>query len=596
MVRIVRIRSTGLRAGGRVQRGRVRASALHVLLALLAATAVAAQESPPDDQPAAQRPLDGASGTGSTLSGEETLFPEVVPIPDRWRIKPPPYQKNVEGHWWDPYNLNPLKGDYPILKTQDLFLRLTAATRINIEGRSFPLPSGVSAKNPGSPGFFGNNESFFYDQKFALKADLFKGNTAFKPPDFQVTVEGVVDVQNLKTNQNAIVDVDVREGIDRWSDDFALQQAFVEYHLVNVSDRYDFISVKAGRQPFNSDFRSLIFFDTNQGVRLFGSAGGNRYQWNLLAFYQAEKDTFSELNTFDLRYQTVAVANLFVQDFLFLGWQNELSVHFDYDDGVESGFEFARDGTLVRPDPVGVATPHNVEAYYLGWASEGHIERLNISHAFYQALGRDSLNPIAGREIDINAQLAFLELSIDVDWLRYQASVFFTSGDDDPRNGEGRGFDTIFDFPRIMGGDFSYWNRQSIRIADRGGVALVQRNSVVPDLRSSKIQGQANFVNPGLLMFNVGATADVTQTFRTVFNVNYLRFVETEPLEILLKQPSIRDDIGLDVSLGVEYRPFLSNNVIVRAFSAFLQPWGGFVDIYQPSTLYQVGTEILLVF
>ena len=147
-----------------------------------------------------------------------------------------------------------------------------------------------------------------------------------------------------------------------------------------------------------------------------------------------------------------------------------------------------------------------------------------------------------------------------------------------------------------MGGDFSYWNRQSIRIADRGGVALMQRNSVVPDLRSSKIQGQANFVNPGLLMFNLGATADVTQTFRTVFNVNYLRFVETEPLEILLKQPSIRDDIGLDVSLGVEYRPFLSNNIIVRAFSAFLQPWGGFTDIYQPSTLYQVGTEILLVF
>ena len=329
----------------------------------------------------------------------------------------------------------------------------------------------------------------------------------------------------------------MRDGINRWSDDAALQQAFVEFHLVNVSNRYDFISVKLGRQPFNSDFRSLIFFDTNQGVRLFGSADGNRYQYNLLEFYQAEKDTFSELNTFDLRDQTVAVANLYVQDFFFLGWQNELSFHFDYDDGEESGFEFDRHGFLVRPDPIGVAAPHNVEAYYLGWASEGHIERINVSHAFYQALGRDTLNPIAGREIDINAQLAFLELSIDVDWMRYQASVFFTSGDDDPRDGEGSGFDSIFDFPHIMGGDFSYWNRQSIRIADRGGVALVQRNSVVPDLRSSKIQGQANFVNPGLLMFNVGATADVTQTFRTIFNVNYLRFVETEPLEILLKQP-----------------------------------------------------------
>jgi hypothetical protein len=180
--------------------------------------------------------------------------------------------------------------------------------------------------------------------------------------------------------------------------------------------------------------------------------------------------------------------------------------------------------------------------------------------------------------------------------MRYQASVFFTSGDSNARDRQANGFDTIFDFPRIMGGDFSYWNRQNIRIADRGGVNLVQRNSVVPDLRSSKIQGQANFVNPGLLMANLGATAELTQTLRAIGNVNYLRFVEVDPLEILLKQPSIREDIGLDVSLGVEYRPFLSNNIIVRAFGAILQPWGGFVDIYQSSTLYQAGTDLLFVF
>lgn len=565
------------------------------VMALLAGAAGADEPTAaPEDQPGA-RPLSGASETGSKLTGEETLFPEVVPIPDRWRITPPPYEKNVQGHWWDPYNQNTLKGDYPILG-QDIFLRMTGATRANIEGRAFPIPSGVSAKNPGSYGFFGNSNSFLYDQKFAVKAELFQGNTAFEPPKWQITVEGVLDVQNLKTNENAVVDVDVRDGIDRWSQYAALQQAALEYHIVNLSNRYDFVSIKAGRQPFNSDFRSLIFFDTNQGVRLFGSAGGNRYQWNMLGFYQAEKDTFSELNTFDLRNQTVAVANLFVQDFLFLGWQNELSFHADYDDGVQSGFTFAEDGTLVRPDPVGAARPHIVQAYYLGWASEGHIGPVNVSHAVYEALGNDTLNPIAGRQVDINAQLAFLELSVDVDWMRYQASIFFTSGDDDPRDGHANGFDTIFDFPRIMGGDFSYWNRQGIRITDRGGVALVQRNSIVPDLRSSKIQGQANFVNPGLLMANVGATAELTQTLRAIANVNYLRFINTEPLEILLKQPAIRNDIGLDVSLGIEYRPFLSNNIIVRGFGAILQPWGGFADIYQPSTLFQVGTDILLVF
>jgi hypothetical protein len=564
-------------------------------VAVLLGGAARAEDPPPADE-APGRPLSGASTTGSSLSGEEMLFPETEPIPDRWRIQPPPYEKNVEGHPYDPYNLNTLKGDYPILGTQDIFLRMTAATRLNIEGRSFPVPSGASSHNPGSYGFFGNANSFLYDQKFALKFDLFEGNTSFMPPEWQVTVEGVVNVQDVKFNENGVVDVDVRKGINRVSDDAALQQANVEYHIVNLSNRYDFVSVKAGRQPFNSDFRSFIFNDTNQGVRLFGSAGGNRYQWNLLVNYQAEKDTFSELNTFDIRNQTVAVANLYVQDALVLGWQNEFSLHFDYDDGDASGFEFARDGSLVRPDPIGAAKPHTVQAYYLGWASEGHIDRLNVSHAFYQALGNDSLNPIAGRKIDINAQLAFLELSIDSDWMRYQASVFFSSGDDDPRNGTGNGFDSIFDNPRVMGGDFSYWNRQTIRIADRGGVGLVQRNSIVPDLRSSKIQGQANFVNPGIVMLNLGATAELTQKLRVIGNINYLRFAQTQALEILLKQPNISADIGLDLSLGLEYRPFLSNNVIVRGFGAILQPWGGFTEIYQPSTLFQVGTEILLVF
>jgi len=34
----------------------------------------------------------------------------------------------------------------------------------------------------------------------------------------------------------------------------------------------------------------------------------------------------------------------------------------------------------------------------------------------------------------------------------------------------------------------------------------------------------------------------------------------------------------------------------VRGFGAILQPFGGFEDIYSSTTLFQVGTEILLVF
>ena len=133
---------------------------------------------------------------------------------------------------------------------------------------------------------------------------------------------------------------------------------------------------------------------------------------------------------------------------------------YDRDCGTCSGFVYDNQGFLVRPDPVGIATPHNLDIVYLGWTSEGHIGPVNVSHAFYEALGHDTNNPIAGRAVDINGQLAFLELSIDRDWMRYQASVFFSSGDDNPRDGTARGFDSILDAPKIMGGEFSYWNRQ----------------------------------------------------------------------------------------------------------------------------------------
>jgi hypothetical protein len=514
--------------------------------------------------------------------------PEFEPVPDRWRIQPP-------GPWYDPYNQNVLKGDYPVIG-QDIFLRLTGVSRTNLEGRSAPTPSGVSADRAGSFAFFGNDNALIFDQKLAGKIELQRGATAYKPFDWQIVVEGVVDVNHLGVFENAVVSPNVVDGTSRTTDDAALQEAAAEVHLMDLSASYDFVSAKLGRQRFNSDFRSLIFSDANQGLRLFGTANGNRYQYNLLYFYQAEKDTNSELNTFELRDQHVAIANLYVQDFLALGYQTQLSVHYDRDCGTCSGLVYDRQGFLVRPDPVGAATPHDLDIVYLGWTSEGHIGFLNVSHAVYEAVGRDTLNPIAGREVDVNGQLAFLELSIDRDWMRYQTSAFFASGDDDPRDDTARGFDSILEAPKVLGGEFSYWNRQSIRITDRGGVALTQRNGILPDLRSSKIQGQANFVNPGILMFNVGAAAEVTPTLRAIANANYIRFVTTAPLELLLKQPNIRQDVGVDLSLGIEYRPLLSNNVIIKGFGAVLQPVGGFADIFPSTTLYQVGTELVFVF
>ncbi len=155
-----------------------------------------------------------------------------------------------------------------------------------------------------------------------------------------------------------------------------LQEWFAEYKIADLSPEYDFVSVRAGSQPFTSDFRGFIFSDVNRGVRLFGNLDGNRTQYNLAYFRQLEKETNSGLNTFTDRDQNVIIANLYRQDFIFPGFTASASYHYNND---APSTKFDKNGFLVRPDPAGVFQPHRVEAHYFGLAGDGHIDRYNIS-------------------------------------------------------------------------------------------------------------------------------------------------------------------------------------------------------------------------
>ncbi|MFN9968721.1 MAG: hypothetical protein ACK58T_02375, partial [Phycisphaerae bacterium] len=106
-----------------------------------------------------------------------------------------------------------------------------------------------------------------------------------------------------------------------------MQEAFVDYHLRNVSDRYDFDSIRVGIQPFSTDFRGFLFPDNQLGVRLFGNRFNNRVQYNLAYFRRIEKDTNSGLNDIatPLREDDIAIANLFVQDFPVLGHTSQVT-------------------------------------------------------------------------------------------------------------------------------------------------------------------------------------------------------------------------------------------------------------------------------
>ncbi len=530
----------------------------------------------------------GFTGPSGILPFEQQENSHFVPQPDRWRNGYAPSDRygkghpwvddyhGVEGHWWDPYNQNVLKGDFPIYG-QHTFFEFTGQSITRYEHRQVPTPTSPfeSTVDPDQKEFFGNPAQDFLLQNFVGRFALFHANdAAFKPLDWQVVATPVININRLEVRELAIVNPDVRAGRTRKRYDESLQEYFVEAKLADLSPNYDFVSVRAGSQPFNSDFRGLIFSDCNRGVRLFGTNYSNRHQYNLAFFDMTEKETNSGLNTFDDRHQNVLIANYYIQDFVFPGYTVQTSFHYNND---APSFRFDRNNFLVRPDPAGVYSPHRVEAYYVGLAGDGHIDRFNVSHAFYWVGGRDGLNPIAGDQIDINAYLAAIELSYDRDWARFRTSFFYASGDDNPYDRKGNGFDSILDNQVFAGGEFSYWNHQQIGLF---GVQLSQRNSLLPDMRSSKLQGQANFTNPGLMLFNVGFDADITPKLKMINNVNYLLFNDTAVLEAFTFQSDISRKIGLDLSSGFEWRPFHNDNMILTFGGAALIPDQGFKDLY----------------
>ncbi len=369
--------------------------------------------------------------------------------------------------------------------------------------------------------------------------------------------------------------------LTRTKDFISLQEAFLELHIADLSDNYDFLSMRVGNQPFNADFRGFVFNDTNLGIRFFGNMDSNRWQYNVAAFDMREKDTYSELNTFDSRDQYVFVANVYRQDFLFKGLTEQLDFLTDLDDADE---HYDRTGNLVRPEPLGgPIEPHDIRAYYFGWNGDGHIGRFNITHSFYEVVGRDTLNGLAGQPADINAQMGALELSYDQDWVRLKASFFYASGDDSPQDGHATGFDSILDNPNFIGGPFSYYARQGFVFGDTS-VNFKQNNSLLLDLRSSKDEGQPNYVNPGVFIYGVGSEMTLMPTLKLFLNANYIRMADTETVNFALHTNNVTHEIGFDLSGGVQYRPLLTNNIIISAGLGALIPGEGYKAIYETNT------------
>jgi len=226
--------------------------------------------------------------------------------------------------------------------------------------------------------------------------------------------------------------------------------------------------------------------------------------------------------------------------------------------------------------------------------------RFNLTGSYYAALGENRNSPISGVESDIRAFFFAAEPSYDFDFVRVRGSFLYATGDKDPFDDVDGGFDAVFENPQFAGADTSYWIRQAIPLIGGGFVSLSGRNAVLPSLRSSKEEGQSNFTNPGLILVGAGADIDVTPELRFSTNVNYLRFDETAVLEVARQQADIPNEIGWDISGAFIYRPFQTQNVILRLSGAILVPGAGYDALFgsaeDDDVLYSVLANITLTY
>jgi len=530
-----------------------------------------------------------------------------IPIPDRWRL----IQSLgiVTERWWDPYNQNTLKGDRPLclptdeeqerrrqagiprcatprilgLTSPNWFLAASAISDTVVEQRSFPIPGGEqNTDRPDSLGVFGRNDSLVLAQTFLFGASLVRGSTAYMPPDWEWRVIFAVQANYADVPERRVLDVQPTEGSDRFDYAFGVQEAFVDYHIKNTSYRYDFYSIRFGIQPFNFDFRGFLFQDSNFGLRLFGNRDNNRWQFNLAAIWRLEKDTNSGLNNIlqTPRRDWVLHANVYRQDFPVVGLTSELSLTWNIN-RERDDIEVDDNGFPVRPALIGNLQNRNYDAFYIGYNADGRIGRMNISASAYGLFGSDRNNIFTGEPARIQGYFAAVEPSYDANWVRVRGAALFASGDNDPFDNVQRGFDAIIENPIFAGADTSYWIRQTIPFAGGGrAVSLNSRNGILNNIRSSKDQGQSNFVNPGTILLGVGADFDITPAVRLSVNANHLWFHRTGVLEVLRQQTPIRREIGWDLSAAVIWRPSFVQNVVVRASAAILQPGDGFRDLF----------------
>ena len=351
------------------------------------------------------------------------------------------------------------------------------------------------------------------------------------PPHVEYRVTLALNVNHVDVAERRVLFVEPSKGTSRFDYALGVQEAFVDYHLRNVSDRYDFDSVRVGIQPFQLDFRGFLFNDQQLGLRLFGNRDNNRFQYNLMAIWRLEKDTNSGLNNVlqSPRKDWIVHANLYRQDFPFVGLTSQASLTLNVN-RERGDIEVDDNGFPVRPALIGNLRARNYEVAYLGYSADGRFGRINLSASAYGAFGwtEQHLHRRTGK---IQASSSPPSRATILDWMRFRGACCSRSGDGEPFDDMEGGFDPSSRIRSSPSPTPLRSARPSPRRRRPGGVD--QRPQRHPQFAALvEGAGQSKLQQSSTILLGAGADFDISPDWRLSGNVNHLWFHKTAVLEL----------------------------------------------------------------
>jgi hypothetical protein len=498
------------------------------------------------------------------VSSEE--MPAPVAVPDRWHLVD---DMGYRIDWLDSYRgNNPLKGDWPVFGGND-FLNLSAVSGTLFEERR------IASGAPGVPDAEGprtaTQAELFFNQSVSLDAVLYRGDTVFRPPDWQWRLTTVLSESGVRAS-----------GSTEDATTASLQALSFEKHLRDVSVYDDFDSARIGIQPLTSDFRGFLLSDQPLAARLFGTREDNVFQYNVALLRSLRKNSVN-LNDLGagLPHNEALLANVYWQDFPRTGMTSVFVAAYDHnrEPGVQELLDPA--GTANSP---AVRAKHDYDVAYLGYGIDGHRGWLNVTAVTYGMLGREAQGTFIDDAERLQAWFAAAELSVDADFRRWRLSLLHATGDANAHDRIATGFDGLTANPVFAGTDSSFFIHQQLALSG-GAFDLKLRNGLLPTLNPTNSGGQDNFSNPGLDLLGVGLDWDIAPRLRLSLDANQLWFDQTGVLASLMMRPVPRD-FGAELAANAFWRPFTNQNLILRISNAVLMRGAGYRALYDGGAPY----------